>query len=366
MPKQPKPKPIKRNKPKAIMAKMTQPGVTADPLCSSYCQTLCNPFVPTSCGVPAWPAEPSRNVHIWVRGTTVASSSEKFMFVLFNPKSSIINSGFAEDAFCVYTGAHNYGDTMFQRNGAVAGVQEYASNSPYNASFFDNANHNRWRMVSAGLRVRYTGTEMARGGTLVGLNRPNLSGERFADLMKYPFVHSVPVEKKWTTVLWAPRNPDDMAYQGIYVEPSIDAPQVLNDQYFELGICGNVADATAGGTFEFECFANFEVTGESLSNVIPRSVTENIYTVAGAFRRASGNGSAMNETETAASMKKVMTALYGSGVKVASYLGEFAGDALAVARPLLVRGVVNAAAAYAMRGGRRQQLLRFQNEFARG
>lgn len=295
-----------------------------DVLCGEYCRTLCNPFAPTKSGIPSWPSFNSRILHTWVKGSCFATTANKFAFVAFSPRNAIVSKGGegdAEDIICVTASAANYAGTTIDTNDGTTGVSGLSSNSPYAESFFTGeADLNQFRLVSAGLRIRYAGTEMARGGTAVGINRPYVDGMGYDDIQAFPLVHNLPLERKWITVLWNPRSPIDLEYFQAY-----DINQASS---WNMAITAYVADASAGGTINFEAFANFEIIGDGVPDAVPRSVSANVYTTIGEFTKASNSGAAQTEEENASIMSKVATNVVNLGVKYAPHLGAFAGGVI--------------------------------------
>jgi len=115
------------------------------------------------------------------------------------------------------------------------------------------------RTVGSGLAVRYTGNEMARGGSII-INRVNDNGNP-----TYPFTATqmlqnkesvtVPVDRNWHYCVYKPAVEQDTAYAFI------------NTNVFPMSIL--VQGAGPGQSFEYDWVTWFEVIGPQIPNLTP-------------------------------------------------------------------------------------------------
>jgi len=140
-----------------------------------------------------------------------------------------------------------------------AGVGSASLASDYTeASFATSSGDVQCRCVAYGIRVKYTGTELNRGGSVYTLEEPDhadLSGVVVTDLRKYKATSTNKFGDDWVTVLYQPRFPADFGYHG-------DAfGQSVNNRFLAISI--QAAFPTA--TFEWEVFAHYEFIGRPVT-----------------------------------------------------------------------------------------------------
>jgi len=135
------------------------------------------------------------------------------------------------------------------------------------ASFATASGDVQCRCVAYGIRVRYTGTELNRGGSVYTLEEPDhasLSGVVVTDLRKYKATTASKFGDDWVTVLYQPRFPADFGYHGNALG------QTVNDKFLAISIQA----AFASAPFEWEVFAHYEfigrpVTGKTTTHTEP-------------------------------------------------------------------------------------------------
>lgn len=180
-------------------------------------------------------------------------------FIACNPLDGMVNnldmavtttSAFAGNAVSTTTGATVLAVRMAQ--------------APYVASSLSLDNVQA-RLVGFGMRCRYTGTELNRGGRLICYRASDMSmtSDLFSpsSLLNNRTTITVPVTRKWSQVTWLPSRATD--YQFVNSSPATVAtvsPLVL--------LCEG---GTTGNSFEFEVVGHYEytglVTGETRSHV---------------------------------------------------------------------------------------------------
>jgi hypothetical protein len=136
---------------------------------------------------------------------------------------------------------------------ATPGVVESNPNSPFRVSDF-TSNGVEGRLVSWGIRVRYTGTDLQKNGTMYALEEPNhrdLDLKTLPELLAYERVKITPVTRAWTVVNYQPVRAGEFDYSahGTYLDSS---------PYLAIGIQCQTANP---GEFAWEAFLNFEAVG---------------------------------------------------------------------------------------------------------
>jgi len=130
------------------------------------------------------------------------------------------------------------------------------------------------RTVACGIRVRYVGTELNRGGRLLYAQNPQTGTQTFSnqninDLGNRQDSVIVPVTRKWTTVSYIPGTADAYSYD---VSPN---DGIVRGGVYALqgaGIC-IMMEGTPGNNFEFEAVWYSEwIPGRGADDAVP-SVT---------------------------------------------------------------------------------------------
>jgi hypothetical protein len=240
--------PDKRNKAKKQQRRraMAPAGVARverfylSPCSKTYLKALTDPFsldAGMAC-VPDLRDYPSQKLMCKARGTFAAGSGG-LGFVVVTP---LINSG-ASPAICTSQSA--FAGTSVDVTAANT-TQINLTQIPYTAGQLANM---VGRTVASGLRVRYVGTELARGGTLIVARLPinsTFQGKSFADLMSTNSIQTIPVTKTWATVTFVPSGDSDYEYNsnanGI----------VAADSGLQCRLGCLVSGSTGGNTFEWE------------------------------------------------------------------------------------------------------------------
>lgn len=188
-------------------------------------------------------------VKVWIKGSLETSGTNGFGFITLSPHTMIqSDSSSVRASTAAFTS--NY------VNFADPGTQVFNSNSPYTLSDFalNTPGKLQQRVVSAGLRVRYIGTELNRGGQIVALHDPNhntLAGMTLQDMNAMLESRKFPVNREWTTVLYKPVFP---------VEMTFTTAGYMNIYDF-MGMTFQSPDPITPMVLEFEAFTVVEVTG---------------------------------------------------------------------------------------------------------
>jgi len=108
------------------------------------------------------------------------------------------------------------------------------------------------RTVAAGLRIRYMGTQLNAGGSVVAFRMPdgqNISGFSYNDVLKEPSAIVYPFGRGWTTVTWRPVQPVELTFRDVV--NATDSP---------MGLI--VSSAAANQPFYYEAIVYVEELGQ--------------------------------------------------------------------------------------------------------
>jgi hypothetical protein len=234
---------------------------------SKYARSLADPFSgpPDAC-MPVTPAVLSRKMRTFIRTQLVTSSTSGDGFVSMQPfaaNDGLTTAGNVGTA-AAYVSAATYvgggGAGIPALNPATAGVVGINHNGDYATSAFSNVGV-QCRLVSMGMRLRYAGTELNRGGRVVFLEDPehgSLGGQALANLLSYEKAKEHRVAEDWLTLCaTGPTIPAEYDY--------------VNSPTFPLG-AGNPAhylvayirSAAVQQSFDVEFFWNWEFTGQNV------------------------------------------------------------------------------------------------------
>jgi len=171
-----------------------------------YLQCLVNPFDgPLAC-VPSDFLNNNRIARTFVRGSFACGPNVGFIamdpfYMQFNDYPAVISSN------------SSFAGTTIDLND-TANINLALSNSDYTTAVVGPGNAGlSWRVVGAGLRFRYRGTELNRGGTIHALHDPthdSLQGRSVSVIDGELQARQLPVTTKWTTILYRPVSPDDL------------------------------------------------------------------------------------------------------------------------------------------------------------
>jgi hypothetical protein len=249
-----------------------------------YMASLIDPFNgPEGACMPVAPSVRTRRMRTFVRGT-MAVGTNGFGFI--NAQPLCINNGStATVAFstnAVYTNATFAGTTTsLDTSGTGAtGVVGVNNNSDYVAGSFvyggiaGVAPVDCSRLVSLGLRVRYKGTELNRGGRIITFEEADHNyiavGQTAATVLANESAHEHPIlsnSKDWVAVCSSgPKAPSEYEFgtcnstatpTGVATGPNGVSSCVSN--YLMI-----IIESTAGNLFDFELYQNWEIIGYNI------------------------------------------------------------------------------------------------------
>jgi hypothetical protein len=213
------------------------------PCTEMYANSLANPFDVHGACVPGFPALSSRKSSVFSRGVFfTGTTATNFGFVCLAPHSAVAND---INALIYSTAA---GTTSVVTN---ANANQF--NSEYTASDFTTLQVAS-RVVSAGIRVRYIGTELNRSGYMIPLEEPDhntIVGASIGTFLSYDRAKTVATTRDWVSVTWQPVKPADLefSHNAHLTEP------------YHMGILiGGFSGATSGA-YEYESYVNLEYIG---------------------------------------------------------------------------------------------------------
>lgn len=241
--------------------------------------------------IPDTHVVPSKKLTLIIRGSG-STGTNNLGFILANPFHT------ANDSLLTTTGSLAFA-TVAYSNGSVpvAGVYSAANvttpngvnvyplvSAPYALANYDQAPDGsqnatavgaQSRVVGAGLRLRYAGTNLNKGGTALILRRDD--GETFDDfnwdaLAARSNTKVVPYSEKWHEVSYVPVQPNDYDYcrNGIFgTDGHPDAISTPNITYamarHHIGIA--VKSAAPSQPFDWEYIAHIEFLGKNVNGI---------------------------------------------------------------------------------------------------
>lgn len=235
-----------------------------------YCKLVDNPFganVTACMPSDANSLQPAGRFSTWIKGTgsTSTAAGAGFGFVSFKPFNMAFNNC-ATTYYPVLVSGATYGSTSGTDSSGVAGVTYVNSNSPYTTT-----STQLFRVICAGLRIRYRGTQLNRGGSIYPLivrdhkSWVTMSVNTIAGCQADPKVHALPVKNDWTQIVSVPMEEEEFEWYGY---GGIGYPNFANPCMVFLlqGVDGSTAC-----TFEYEAYTHFEVMGDGVT-YMPRFV----------------------------------------------------------------------------------------------
>jgi len=153
------------------------------------------------------------------------------------------------------------------------GVNGFSFNADYTSSQLPLVNGRgiKYRIVAAGLRIRYTGTEVNLAGTIHATIMPNhdtLSQGTVTQLGQLETYFRYPMTREWITIAHSPVMDDDF----LYFPDSINNPTffgtLFSTQSFQHYMGFQITDCAAG-SFQWEAVTHYEVVGSEVRGLTP-------------------------------------------------------------------------------------------------
>jgi hypothetical protein len=234
---------------------------------------------------PEWCNPYARTYSSYVRGTLEVNTNG-VGFVSMNPLF-----GAADDAnavpdnttgsnlyFVLHSNSTGVGSTFNSDNDANGGGAAKESTTKFgdtifsSADFGDTQSDNKFRVICAGLRVRYSGRDDEMNGSYYFVHRTShetLMGLNASSLANFPETVIMPVDKEWHTVTAYPTQPKNSDWIS-----GFDTADLASAGW-EACLGCMIIDEEAGHNYEYEAICIFEVIGKDAnSNVGPGPVVE--------------------------------------------------------------------------------------------
>lgn len=233
-----------------------------DPCVHDYTMSLMNPFdMKSNVCVPMFPTRESRKVHVFARGTA-ETGTLGFGFVACGARPYNDEVAMPADADWPIWSSDSTFIGQSVQSPAFTGVNGTAPNSPHNIDEFTSEGV-QYKVVSYGIRVKYLGTELDRGGQVVALHHPNKniswSQKTFDDMLKLDrAVPQRPKDDGWISAVFRPRDSNDNVYH-------INETQQKHD----LVVAFEAPNATTPLKFLWEMHANYEFVGDTVRGKTP-------------------------------------------------------------------------------------------------
>jgi len=222
-----------------------------------YASCLGNPFNgPLAC-IPIHPAQLSKKVRNFVRGTFQSQTSNGIAYIAAWPEAGVVNDQFSIIHSLPSSTTANWFDF------SAAGQGFDSTNAEYSETQIGlDSDQFEFRVVGSGLRIRYTGTELNRGGEIVGIcdaNHVSLFQRSLADINKEEVAKKFSVDRKWKTVLYRPVENDDFQFASSITSVAFTDTEKTYYMGFALQ-----SPAGVSVTFEYEFFSVYELFGKNI------------------------------------------------------------------------------------------------------
>lgn len=228
-----------------------------------WASTVANPFsTHRNVGIPDYPATLSRKTITWAKGSMNPSTTTGFGFVALEPDYLITN-----DLVAVRSNDATYALNTIDF-GAAGAVLSMGNSDYISTQVGPNNDQIQYRIVGAGLRLRYTGTSNNKGGVLRGFADPrhktvqgrdnsSLDGE----VTSKKFAADL---KEWTCVCYRHMDSDDLDYQQAVPVFGL----LPNNPTFHM-VATVAAPAGIAQSYDWEAFSHFEVIGRDVRGTSP-------------------------------------------------------------------------------------------------
>lgn len=225
--------------------------------------------------VPTFPSIKSRRHKIFIRTSATTGSFTTFQ-VAFAPRriSNDYPTAFGDFPPLIVTNGSGdpglaFSDELDIRGGTLnPAFTSYNWNSDYTVAAITPLN--TIRVVCAGVRIRYAGSEINQSGIVHAVEEPNhytLNAASLAYVSNYESYFRCPVSKKWCTLTYNPVDPEEYEYQQDAAEDPATVGNLLayrmNHHYMGFIVQGVAAQSL----FEVEAVAIIEVVGANIRDL---------------------------------------------------------------------------------------------------
>jgi hypothetical protein len=200
----------------------------------------------------------SRRMRCYAKGVFTTQTSNNFGYIVVDPAQGCVNN------FPAVSASKSTGTGTVVATNLTTDPESirFSTNSECdNTAFGTTAALNKYRVVAAGLRVRYIGTNLNQGGILVGLHEPdhnNLNGLSISNFDAQVESKRLPITRNWATVLYKPTDTDELDFLGTFPGNA----SASGDGAYYMGFV--VESAVPAQNFEFEFYGLYEIEGRNV------------------------------------------------------------------------------------------------------
>lgn len=230
-----------------------------------YIKALMNPFSYIKACVPGLLPNFNQLATAFARGRMVCGTS--IGFVIVNPRAMCFNDigGIA----CTTAG---YAPAAIDLNAGAPGVEITNSNAQFtNAQVGDDSDGIAYRVVGCGLRIRYIGKELDRGGQILAFHDPThncLQTRTFSNIDAEEQSRRFTVKPRWVNALYVPRIESEYAMSDTRLGANVTPGTITsNTNSWYLGCI--VQPAVTNAVYEWEVVASMEYQGKTVRNQQP-------------------------------------------------------------------------------------------------
>lgn len=290
----------------------SQKCVQMSAACSAYCHALCDPFDAAPCGVPLSPIVMTQKTKVYAKGICYTGTAG-FGYVNARPCG-----GAANNSGAVFYSDASYPGNVVHNGTSGTGQLVAVTNSPFATSDFGIGSASvSYRIVAFGLRVRYAGTELNRGGTKVCLVDPThdaIAGRTMTALLSDPQATKLPITRAWTSLIWQPIRSDEFLFTSEFVGSA------------HMAVLFNSPDTALNQPFEWEAYGIYEFQG-SPARAQTRTLSDPVGFAAVQSVSAAMHSVIDRPTASAAKdMHKAVAGYIGDGISTALQVANTARD----------------------------------------
>lgn len=227
------------------------------------------PWNSPAVGLPLEPAMQSSKQKFWSKGRVETG--------LLGIGFIVGNGGWCSDIASLHVTSPLFNGQSIQTS--AVGVEPFATNSPYTVSQLSPGNGSaqlQIRLVATGLRIRYIGTELNRGGRVLSFEHPDhntIVGYDATQVLGFPDTSFEPVDRKWHSAHWSHKWPGEEDYD-VNCEPRAGPGDAVGS-HPTYGMIIEAADAAVSAVFEYEYYVLVEIIGSPVANISSPSVSHN-------------------------------------------------------------------------------------------
>lgn len=226
--------------------------------------------------IPTFPPLKSRRLKVFNSGNFYTGINSDG-WIAFAPRRLANNYGnFADQPPVIFSLQNWAGTGGFQTLDVPSPLpndQGYANlNSDYSTNELNLDPHGvgiTGRVVAAGIRIRYVGQELTRGGTIHAIEQPNhdsLSNISLTEMSQYESHFRVQVSRKWVTLVYTPTLANEFNYQADAMASSSNF-NVVGGQSYDHFLGFYCSSAAPGAIFEYEVVVLQEVVGSKVRDL---------------------------------------------------------------------------------------------------